>query len=385
MIKDIVYLNNAATTFVKPQEVHDFMHDFYSANSINVGRGDQGALSAGSKLVEETRQMILDLFGANTNYQTIFTPSATEAINVIMQGQIWKAGDNIYISPFEHNAVYRVVKFLEREKGIKLQFLDVDRSSLCFDIEKIKYQFSQNAPKFVVISHVSNVCGNIAPINKIGKLVTMFKDAQYLIDCAQSAGLLETNIVDCLADYMVFAGHKTLYGPLGCSGFVCKKNRIIKPLIYGGTGIDSANEDMPLDMPTRLEAGSQNIMAIAGLNAALKWIKYTGIENIRTKEKENYDQLYKVLMKYNFIHMIGVGQNTTSIISCKFDGLSPDNVENILAQKEVFVRSGLHCSPLAHMFLGTYPEGMVRFSISYFNINYAILCSALEDIKESLI
>lgn len=358
------YFDNAATTFVKPREVHDFMYEFYLANSVNVGRGNYNLLNDSNRIVAETRSMIRGLFHANNEFETIFTPSATEAINIVLQGQEWDKGDNIYISNFEHNAVYRTVKFLERKYDINIEFLATDKTTLSLDFESIKHQFARKSPSLVIVTHVSNVCGNIADIVSLGKIAKMY-NATYAIDCAQSAGLLETNIIECKADFMIFAGHKTLYGPFGCSGFVCRNTSNLKPLIYGGTGVDSANQEMPLELPKRLEAGSPNIMAIAGLYSALKWHEKTGIENIRKKEEENYQKLYDILVNNKHL-IIGKGTNSTSIISCRMPGLPTENYANILNQNGILVRSGLHCAPQAHKFLNTFPEGTVRFSVSYF-------------------
>jgi cysteine desulfurase family protein len=363
--RQIAYFDNAATTYKKPTEVHDFMREFYSANSVNIGRGNHDLLSDGQKMIDDTRKMLLSLFHATSAYTAAFTSTATEALNVIIQGQSWKEGQIIYISPFEHNAVYRTVKHIEREKGVKVIELAVDKDTLSFAFDRINRQFADNQPTFVIVSHVSNVCGNIAPIEQLGKLAKEY-GATFAVDCAQSAGLLETDIIKNRADYMVFAGHKTLYAAFGCSGFICKKTTSLKPLIYGGTGIDSANEFMPSDLPTRFEAGSTNIMAIAGLYAALKWHNQVGIEKIREREAENYQKLLSVLKSFDGIQLIGNPVTATSIVSCIFKDLPVDAVERVLSQEGVIVRSGLQCAPLAHKFLGTYPAGTVRFSVSYF-------------------
>lgn len=382
---DVAYLDNAATTYKKPQEVHDYMYQFYNANSVNVGRGNHKLLEQSNILVRETRDLLLALFNANYLYEAILTPTATEAINVVLQGQKWTKTDIVYISPFEHNAVYRTIKHLEKTYGFTIRILSYDKTNFSLDIEAIKLQFSQESPTFVIVTHVSNVCGKIIDIYALGRILEMY-DARFLVDCSQSAGLLNTNIIKCQADYMVFAGHKTLYGPFGCSGFICKKESAPSPLIYGGTGIDSANEDMPIDLPSRLEAGSLNILAIAGLNASLKWINKTGIENIQKRESENYQKLNLILQKYNFITRICYGGSNASIISCVFDNLAPDNVGSILSNHNVIVRTGLHCAPLAHKTLGTYPAGTIRFSISYYtNENdFEILNDALEMIREKI-
>ncbi len=361
----IAYFDNAATTYVKPQEMHDFMHDFYCHNSINVGRGSHSLLTSGSKIIKNSRSMLKRMFNANIDYEVVFSHSATEAINVILQGQNFQKGEIVYISPFEHNAVYRTLKHLERTKGIEIIELACNKETLEFEEQEILSQFAQKKPKFIAVSHVSNVCGNIANICLIGKLASKYS-AKYMVDCAQSAGLLETNIVKAYADYMVFAGHKNLYGPFGVAGFVMKKSSSVPPLIFGGTGIDSANEDMPNELPTRYEAGSQNIMAIAGLYKALEWNERIGIENIREKEQDNYTNLVKILSSYDFIEIVGKGSHSTSVVACVFEDYAPDSVGQILSDNGVMVRTGLDCAPIAHKFLNTYPAGTVRFSVSYF-------------------
>lgn len=362
-MKNIAYFDNAATTYKKPKEVHDFMYNYYSNNSYNVGRSNNTLNS--SNIISETRELLLKLFNANSNYEAIITPSATEAINIILQGQNWDKNDYVYISPFEHNAVYRTVKYLEKNYLLKIKELSVDKKTLEFNFEKIKYQFNNYPPKFIICSHVSNVCGKIQSIYELGKLVKKY-NALYLVDCAQSAGILETNIIKCKADYMIFAGHKTLYGPFGASGFICNKNVAPSPMIYGGTGIDSANYNMPSDLPTKYEAGSKNILSISGLNAALKWINMQSIKKICFKEKENYDKLYNILSSYDNISIIGRADLSSSIISCQFEDYTPIEIGNFFEQNNLIVRTGLHCSPLAHKFLNTFPEGTVRFSVSYF-------------------
>ena len=381
---EVAYFDNAATTYKKPEEMHRFMYEFYSANSVNVGRGSHNLLSASNRIVRETRNMLLDIFHANSEYEAVFTPTATEAINIVLQGQDWQKNDVIYISPFEHNAVFRTVKYLEKKYGVEVIVLKNNTQSLELDKDSILFQFASKPPKFVVATHVSNVCGNVIDIELLGEMVKQY-NARYLIDCAQSAGLLETNILKARADYMVFAGHKTLYGPFGCSGVICKKQSAPKPLIYGGTGVDSASENMPEYLPTKYEAGSVNILSIAGLYKSLQWINKIGINSIKEKEKENYNKLLSLINNYDFIKKVGTGTNNTSILSCVFDGISSDNIGDIMSNNGVIVRTGLHCAPLAHKTLGTFPEGTVRFSVSYFtnNKDFNRLKLALDIIEES--
>ena len=270
------YFDNAATTFPKPEEVLEFMDSFYRECGVNVGRGQYKLASKASGLVEETRKLLLELNHCQ-NRQVVFTPSATEALNIILRGISIKDTANIYLTPFEHNAVTRVFHFLSNTKKVNIHILSFDKDLSIYDIDGIKNQFNTSKPDVVVISHASNVCGMVAPIAEICALSKSY-GAINVIDMCQTMGLTDTNLNNENIDYAVFAAHKTLYGSLGLGGFICKSDAILEPLLYGGTGIDSANQSMPKYLPSRFEVGSQNIVAIAGLNAALKWLMAKSIK-----------------------------------------------------------------------------------------------------------
>lgn len=360
----MAYFNNAATTFPKPEEVYRFVDKFYREFGVNSGRGQTD--SAG-RLIHETRELILDLFHC-PHKKVVFTPSATEALNLILQGLPIDNSFNVYVSPFEHNAVIRVLKYLQKTYKLNVITLSVDDLSLRYDLEKIKYQFTENRPNIVIMSHASNVCGIVAPIKDICSMSHLY-GAINIIDMCQTAGLIDTDLSSEIYDFVVFAGHKTLYATFGIAGFICSGNIKLKPLLYGGTGVDSANLNLPDTIPERYEVGSQNIMAIAGLYAALIWIKNTNIEAIRLKEKENRRKLLEIMNKFGNIKVIAniTKLETVGVVSCVFDNYSSDNIGQILREHNVEVRTGLHCSPEAHKYLGTFPAGTVRFSVSYFN------------------
>lgn len=328
---------------------------------------------------------MLELFHCPAK-KVVFTPSATEAINIILQGLPLSNNYNIYISPFEHNAVTRVLNYLQGLYKLNIITLAVNEKGLSYDLEKIKYQFTENRPNLVIISHASNVCGVVAPINDICTMSHQYGSIN-VIDMCQTAGLIDTDLSSNIYDFMVFAGHKTLYAIFGIAGFICNGDIKLKPLIYGGTGIDSANPDVPDTIPERYEVGSQNIMAIAGLYAALNWIKKTGIAHIYAKEKENHHKLNAVLGKYGNINIIipSEATETVGVVSCVFDNYSSDNIGQILSAQGIEVRTGLHCAPYAHKVLGTFPDGTVRFSVSYFNTDddFVKLRQALDHIYEN--
>lgn len=359
------YFDNAATTFPKPETVYETMDKFYRTYGVNAGRGMFREASIANNLISETRQLMLDLLHATSDYDCIFTSSATEALNVILQGMSWSEGMVVYTTPFEHNAILRTLKYLENEHRIVIK--ELTPKDFIYDIGEIKQTFLQNVPNVVVMSHASNAFGFINPIKDIFSLAKEF-GATTVCDMAQTAGLIDTNIVENKIDYAVFAGHKTLYGPFGIAGFITNDKCKLKPLIYGGTGVDSKNPYMPEETPTKYEAGSHNICAIAGLNASLKWLNSIGIVNVWEQEKKHTYTALEIILKHKNIKVIRCPDESKNIgvISCVFDGYSSDNIGQVLSENDIDVRTGLHCAPRAHEFFKTAPNGTVRFSLSYF-------------------
>jgi len=250
---------------------------------------------------------------------------------------------------------------------------------------KISYQFQEKNPNVVVLSHASNVCGIVAPIKQIFDKAKKYNSVTVL-DMAQTAGLIDMNLNEVQVDYAVFAGHKTLYGPFGISGFVMDKKMSLRPLLYGGTGVDSANLELPNSIPERYEVGSMNILGIAGLNAALRWIEEVGIKKIYEREQQNRKKLLEIMSSHENIKVVlSKNGEQIGVVSCVFDGYSSDNIGQILDERNIAVRTGLHCAPLAHKFLNTFPEGTVRFSVNYFTRDdeFEQLKKALDYIEEN--
>ena len=371
MADEIAYFDNAATTFPKPEEVYSFMDTFYRTNGVNIGRGNyNSALSAG-RLQKETRDLLLELFHCEGK-TVIFEPSATIALNQVIRGLDWHEGDVVYITPFEHNAVLRPLNYLKDQFNLRIEVLAVDRDTISYNLEKIKYQFQEIPPKVVIATHASNVCGVIAPLEEIFSLAKKY-NAITIADMSQTAGLVDTDLIKCHVDFAVFAGHKTLYGPFGIAGFVSTNEIQLKPLIYGGTGIESANPYMPDKIPIKYEAGSQNIMAIAGLNASLKWILKNGINNLFIQEQKNKETLTKVLKEFDYIRIIEPKTQAIGVISTIIDGYSSDSLGSVFSEHGIAVRTGLQCAPNAHKFLNTFPEGTLRFSVGSLSIEKFIL------------
>mgnify|MGYP002709145872 FL=1 len=381
----MAYFDNAATSYPKPEGVYSFMDRFYRDHGGSVGRGNYDLANTAKGIIDETRCLLQDLLHCPAK-KVVFTPTATIALNMIIQSIVQSGIRTVYISPFEHNAVTRTLHHFERMGRIKVIELTVSEC-LEYDMARIRYQFDATRPDLVVVSHASNVIGLVAPVEDIFALSKEY-GAITVVDMAQTAGLIELNVGLETIDFAVFAGHKTLLGPTGISGFIMKPNFNLSPILFGGTGYDSANQDMPESLPERYEMGTLNIAGIAGLNAALKWIKGQSVGNLYTEEEKRRNKLLALLYNYDFIKVIGVveGHKYVGIVSCLIDGISSDSAGSIFSERGISVRTGLQCAPRAHQFLGTYPSGTIRFSVNSLTSDkeFDELENALEEIEINL-
>lgn len=381
----MAYFDNAATSYPKPSEVYSLMDAFYRSHGGSAGRGEYALANTAKGMIDETRSLLQELLHCPAK-QVIFTPTATIALNMIIQGVIAKGIQTVYISPFEHNAVTRTLHHAEELGRITTKELAVT-DSLAYDLERIRYQFDAARPDFVVISHASNVIGLIAPVGEIFKMAKEY-GAVTLVDMAQTAGLVDLNVGLETVDFAVFAGHKTLLGPTGISGFLMNPAFDLPPILFGGTGYDSADQDMPASLPEKYEMGTLNISGIAGLNAALKWIKGQTVERLFYEEEQKRQRLLALLDEYAFLAVVGnvKVRKYIGIVSCILEGISSDSAGSIFAGRKISVRTGLQCAPKAHQFLGTYPSGTVRFSVNALtrDEDFEQLKNALEDIEMNL-
>ena len=381
----MAYFDNAATTFPKPEIVYSEMDRFYRSNGASVGRGNYEKAASAGQLIADTRQRIQTLLKCPAK-QVVFTPTATIALNIILQGLMTNKRQMVYITPLEHNAVTRTLNHLKQSDDINVAQLMLD-DNLHYDMTAIEMQFEKCPPDILVMSHASNVCGLVAPVEELSILGKRY-GATVVVDMAQTAGLISCNAGLETIDFAVFAGHKTLYGPTGISGFVMRPDIQLRPILFGGTGFESANQDMPTSIPECFEIGTLNSVGVAGLNAALRWIDKIGIEKIRETEKEKRKRLINLLSKYGCVHIVGEKPDNdyVGVVSILIDGISSDSCGSVFDRLGISVRTGLQCAPLAHMFLGTYPAGTVRFSISYFttDADYVELEQALDYIAENI-
>jgi len=379
----MIYLDNAATSYPKPAVVYEAMDNCNRTLSFNVGRGQYESASLAASLVERTRRQVLDFFDCPTG-QVVFSPSATIALNMVMQGQQYQEGDVIYISPFEHNAIRRTLNHLAQKIKLDIRILSVSKNPFTFDLEAIANQFLNNPPAFVFISQASNVCGTLAPIKEIFSLAKLYR-AITVVDTAQSAGHIPISMRNIMADYLVFAGHKALLGPLGIGGIVMySKDVNLMPTLFGGTGFDSRNPHMPNELPYRLEVGSLNIVAIAGLSASLQWISEIGLEIIAEHEKKVLNKIQTILEESGSFLCLGVDYlgDRVGVLSCISDEYLPDEFGLILNKYSICTRIGLHCSPDTHKFFNTFPSGAIRFSVGWFTTEEDIdeLASVIQEL-----
>ena len=381
----MAYFDNAATTYPKPECVYSFMDEFYRNHGGSAGRGNYALANSAKGVVEETRDLLKELLHCPAK-QVIFTPTATIALNMIIQGVILMGVRNVYISPFEHNAVTRTLHCFEQSGQISVTVLSVS-DSLQYDFPRIRYQFEGLKPDLIIISHASNVIGLVSPVEEIFSLGKTY-GAVTLVDMAQTAGLVDLDVGLETVDFAVFAGHKTLMGPTGISGFIMNPDFELPPVLFGGTGYDSENQQMPDSMPERYEMGTLNIAGVAGLNAALKWIKSQSVSELFREEAKRRRRLIELLNAYDFIKIIGniEGRKYVGIVSVLITGISSDSAGSIFAEREISVRTGLQCAPKAHQFLGTYPAGTIRFSVNSLtdDRDFKALRDALDDIAVNL-
>lgn len=364
------YLDNAATTFPKPECVYTAADSFYRSSGANAERGQSPLARQAAKMIADTRQKLAAWLSAPASEQVIFTPAATIALNYAILGTPLRYGDVVYVTPFEHNSVLRPVEHLRQTRSIIVREIPVQPGTYAVQFDRLKAQFRAEPPEMVIITQASNVCGFMLPVEKIAQLSREVNpDVTVIVDGAQVAGLYPLDLNDGLIDYYIFSGHKSLYGPYGASGFVLCTEKRPQPIIFGGTGTQSEILEMPNSLPSAYEAGSQNVWAIAGLSAALDWLKEQGRENIVKHCQSLTEMLVESLQKIPGVRMyLPPASQRTSIVSFNLSGIAPQMLENALGTQGIAVRAGLHCAPWAHRWLGTLEGGgTVRVSAGFFN------------------
>lgn len=371
--KKTIYLDNAATTHPKPECVYKAMDIGNRCLSVNAGRGSYSLAQMAVEGMDSLRRELLQFVNGDNLAEVVFASSATMALNQIIGGRMLSREDTVYVSPFVHNAVMRTLWTQKQKCGFLIEEipLDVDKGQV--DLEKTEYKFRENPPDYVFLSHVSNVTGYILPVEEIYRMTKEITDGKacVILDAAQSFGLLELDYVKTPFDAIVFAGHKTLYGPFGIAGFIKKESFTLEPYFSGGTGSDSLSLAMPRAFPASFEPGSPNLPAIAGLYASVQFIKETGQKQIFEHEQMLRDILIHELSAIEDV-ILYLPQNLeqhAGIVSFSVKGYRAEEIGMILDEDyHIAVRTGYHCAPLIHHYLGDEEYGgTVRVSPGWFN------------------
>ncbi|MDY6968145.1 MAG: aminotransferase class V-fold PLP-dependent enzyme [Spirochaetota bacterium] len=372
----MIYLDNAATSWPKPELHSNLMENFLKLGCANPGRSGHSMSVETARKIYLVRDSISELIGSPDPLQIALTCNATYAINIALFS-LFKTGDHVITSSMEHNSVMRPLNALNRH-GIEYSVAQCS-SNGDLDPSDIRKAIKKNT-KAIVITHASNILGTIMPIMEISQIAHDM-NLKLIVDGAQSAGAVPVDVTDMGIDIFCFSGHKSLYGPQGTGGLFIRKGleAEMTPLIFGGTGSNSEREEQPDSMPDKFESGTPNSPGIIALGAGIEFIEKTGITTIFKKERDLTQIFINGLRNIEGVIIYGNENNIerAPVISITIKDMSPSEVSQILDEEfNIMTRPGLHCAPTAHKTIGTFPEGTVRFGIGYFNTE--------EDISETL-
>lgn len=362
-----IYFDNGSTSWPKAPGVAEAMSELLTRGAFNINRGNYEGAYEVEGLVLETREKLAKMFHCEESKRVLFSPGITHSLNYFIKGFL-KAGDHVIVSGIEHNAVMRPLRQMEA-CGVTYDIAATaeDGSVTAEAVESLV----KPKTKAVIISHASNVCGTVLPIEAIGQ-VCKKHDLFFVVDSAQSAGTIQIDMEKCGIDFLAFTGHKGLLGPQGIGGFLIseKLDEQMVPYIAGGTGSQSDSLDMPMNLPDKYESGTMNLPGIIGLHAALSYIEETGIEYIHDKKMELTAYFLEKLREFPNIRVVGKQdvQDRVAVVSLDFQGEDNAIIAFELEQNYgIMTRVGLHCAPIAHQSLHTYPQGTVRFAFSASN------------------
>ena len=366
-MENLIYLDNAATTFPKPKEVYDFMHEFYQKHGVNPGRSGYDMTLETEEIVQNTRKLLTEFFnGADPNRLT-FSYNASDSLNMIVDGMVAK-GDHVITSNLEHNSVLRPLYHKEMDGIIEVTYIPFDAKGY-IDPDDIKKAIRKNT-KMVILNHGSNVIGTVQPFAEIGKICKA-AGVYFAADVSQTAGAQKIDVQAMNIDLLAFTGHKSLMGPTGIGGSYIQEDVPIRPSRYGGTGVRSAQKTHLEEFPYRLECGTLNIVGVAGLYAGQKWIARHGVENIHQQELKLWDKLKHGLEAIDKVitYCAESIENRNPVLSFNIQGWEAGDVGTMLdVDYSIACRTGLQCAPLVHEQLGTDKiHGTVRLSLGAFN------------------
>jgi cysteine desulfurase / selenocysteine lyase len=377
----MIYLDNAATSFPKPESVYQAMDRFARTSLANPGRAGHKMALAAEHALDDGRHRLNQFFHGQGPERFIFTLNCTDALNMAFKG-ILQQGDHVITSDLEHNSVSRPLRAMELANFITLSKVSADPGGT-IDPEAIKKAITPKT-KMIALTHGSNVIGTIQPVAEIGKIA---KEAGvlFLVDCAQTAGVVPVDVQAMNIDLLAFPGHKSLFGPTGTGALYVAPGVEVRPWREGGTGGDSSSETMPREFPYYLEGGTPNVLGIAGLSAGIKYVQEQGLTHIHEHEIALCERLWNHLDEIGNYHVIGHRnlKERVGTISFWTEFLPATEIGGILDQSfSIAIRPGLHCAPYIHRAVGSFPNGLVRVSPGPFNTEEEIdqLASALREI-----
>ncbi|WP_293982219.1 aminotransferase class V-fold PLP-dependent enzyme [uncultured Clostridium sp.] len=362
-----VYLDNSSTTFPKPKQVIDGIYNYMLNVGGNAGRGNYANSLQSNRFLYEAREIVSDFFCFSSPSNVIFTNNVTTSLNMLIKGLL-KPGDHVVTSSMEHNSVLRPLISCKELLGVNLDIIDADSSGF-INVSDFESKITPDT-KLVILTQASNVTGSIQNISEVGKICRE-KDVFFIVDSSQGAGVLDINMNSINANAIAFTGHKSLLGPQGIGGFIIddKLNNNCTSILHGGTGSLSYSLDQPDFLPDKFECGTHNMPGIVGLSESIKFITSTGIRTIYEHNHDLMNYLLNGLLNINDLVVYGdtTGKNITTCVSINMKSLDSSELGYLLEEEGIKTRCGLHCAPLAHKTIGTYPNGTVRLSISYFN------------------
>ncbi len=373
----MIYLDNAATTMKKPQCVIDAVVAAMS-HMGNAGRGATSAALDASRVIYDTREKLSDLFNLQNPSRVAFTCNSTESLNTAIKG-ILSSGDHAITTALEHNSVLRPLYDLQA-KGMELSIVDCDENGN-IDYNDFEKLIKENT-KAIVCTHASNLVGNVLDVKKIGSIAKKH-NLIFIVDASQSAGVFPIDMQDMNIDILCFTGHKGLLGPQGTGGICVREGIDVRPLKVGGSGVNTFSKEQPVEMPTHLEAGTLNGHALAGLNAALDYLKEEGIDNIQKREEELMFRFYNGIKDIKDIKIFGNFENKrAAIVTFNVGDIDSAAFSDELSfAYDISTRAGAHCAPLMHKAMNTVEQGAVRFSFSHYNTEEEI-DTAIKAVKE---
>ncbi len=375
----MIYLDNAATTYPKPEQVYDSIMDCMKNYCANPGRAGHKMAMRAAREIYDARENIAKLFNIDNPMNIIFTNNATDSLNLAIKGAV-KEGDHIITTSMEHNSVIRPIKSLEA-RGISNTIVNCDKEGF-LDVNDIKNAIKPNT-KLIVTTHASNVVGTLVDIKSVGEIAKE-NNILYLVDASQTAGVYSIDVKDMNVDMIAAPGHKCLLGPQGTGILYIREGLSVDILKEGGTGSKSEDLFQPEIVPDRYESGTHNTPGIAGLNEGVKFILEKGIDDIRLHEEELCQYMLDKLEEIPNIKIYGTkdSKKRAAVIAINIGDMDSGEITFILdSEYDIATRSGIHCAPLAHKTLGTLEQGAVRFSLGYFNTKEEI-DKAVEALKE---